>query len=108
MLYSISPQLFLKAQECLQILQTCVGIANLSGSIIAMVLMDKLGRRVLLLGSFLGMAVSMGFQATAASSFVLGSGALYLSIGGMLLFVVTFSLGAGPVPGLLLSEIFSS
>ncbi|KAA8541780.1 hypothetical protein F0562_022932 [Nyssa sinensis] len=86
----------------------CVGIANLSGSIIAMVLMDKLGRRVLLLGSFLGMAVSMGFQATAASSFVLGSGALYLSIGGMLLFVLTFSLGAGPVPGLLLSEIFSS
>ncbi|KAH7565247.1 hypothetical protein JRO89_XS09G0172200 [Xanthoceras sorbifolium] len=107
----------------------CVGIANLSGSIIAMLLMDKLGRKVLLLGSFSGMAVAMGVQATAATSFVSSSGSLYLSLGGMLLsqnsvniyvewckpvlddiivkrVVVTFSLGAGPVPGLLLSEIF--
>ncbi|KAL6972788.1 hypothetical protein U1Q18_026960 [Sarracenia purpurea var. burkii] len=50
----------------------------------------------------------MGLQVTAASSFVSGSGALYLSVGGILLFVFTFSLGAGPVPGLLLSEIFPS
>ncbi|GAY51138.1 hypothetical protein CUMW_132020, partial [Citrus unshiu] len=84
----------------------CVGIANLSGSIIAMILMDKLGRRVLLLGSFLGMAIAMGVQAIAATSFVSSSGALSLSLGGMLLFVLTFSLGAGPVPSLLLSEIF--
>lgn len=86
----------------------CVGIVNLSGSVIAMILMDKLGRKVLLLGSFLGMAVSMGFQVIAASSFVSDSGELYLSVGGILLFVFTFSLGAGPVPGLLLSEIFPS
>jgi hypothetical protein len=33
----------------------CMGIANLSGSIVAMLLMDKLGRKVLLSGSFLGM-----------------------------------------------------
>ncbi|XP_059641564.1 probable plastidic glucose transporter 3 [Cornus florida] len=84
----------------------CVGIANLSGSIIAMILMDRLGRKVLLLGSFLGMAVSMGFQVTAASSLLSGSGELYLSVGGMLMFVFTFALGAGPVPSLLLSEIF--
>ncbi|KAM7480469.1 hypothetical protein LguiA_028682 [Lonicera macranthoides] len=34
----------------------CVGIVNLSGSVIAMILMDRLGRKVLLVGSFLGMA----------------------------------------------------
>ncbi|GAY51140.1 hypothetical protein CUMW_132020, partial [Citrus unshiu] len=79
---------------------------NFGGSIIAMILMDKLGRRVLLLGSFLGMAIAMGVQAIAATSFVSSSGALSLSLGGMLLFVLTFSLGAGPVPSLLLSEIF--
>ncbi|GAV64460.1 Sugar_tr domain-containing protein [Cephalotus follicularis] len=84
----------------------CVGIANLSGSIFAMLLMDKLGRKVLLLGSFSGMAVSMGLQAIAATSFASRYGSLYLSVGGMLLCVLTFSLGAGPVPGLLLSEIF--
>ncbi|XP_019443456.1 PREDICTED: probable plastidic glucose transporter 3 [Lupinus angustifolius] len=84
---------------------TCVGICNLLGSVVAMILMDKLGRKVLLLGSFLGMAGSMGLQVIAASSFVSGIGAMYLSVGGMLLFVLSFALGAGPVPCLLMSEI---
>ncbi|XP_041002095.1 probable plastidic glucose transporter 3 isoform X3 [Juglans microcarpa x Juglans regia] len=79
---------------------------HFKGSLIAMILMDKLGRKVLLLGSFSGMALSMGVQVIAANSFSSGSGALYLSVGGMLLSVLTFALGAGPVPGLLLSEIF--
>ncbi|GFZ08064.1 major facilitator superfamily protein [Actinidia rufa] len=47
----------------------CVGIVNLSGSVIAMILMDKLGRKVLLLGSFLGMAVSMGFSSDRSQFF---------------------------------------
>ncbi|XP_058074315.1 probable plastidic glucose transporter 2 isoform X3 [Magnolia sinica] len=81
---------------------------NFRGSFVAMLLMDKLGRRVLLLGSFMGMAVSMGLQVTAATLHNQASEALYLSVGGMLLFVLTFALGAGPVPGLLLPEIFPS
>lgn len=85
-----------------------IGIANLTGSIIAMVLMDKLGRKALLLWSFSGMVMSMVLQVTAASSYVANSGAMYLSVGGMLMFVFTFALGAGPVPGLLLPEIFPS
>ncbi|KAF9597826.1 hypothetical protein IFM89_021911 [Coptis chinensis] len=84
----------------------CVGVANLSGSVVAMLLMDKLGRRVLLLGSFLGMALAMGLQVIAASVFLSGTYALVLSVGGMLLFVLAFAMGAGPVPGLLLPEIF--
>ncbi|KAF5200912.1 Major facilitator superfamily protein [Thalictrum thalictroides] len=84
----------------------CVGVANLSGSVVAMILMDKLGRKILLLGSFMGMAVSMGLQVFAASLFLSGSKAVFLSVGGMLLFVLAFAMGAGPVPGLLLPEIF--
>ncbi|XP_062218832.1 probable plastidic glucose transporter 2 [Phragmites australis] len=84
----------------------CMGISNLSGSIVAMLLMDKLGRKVLLSGSFLGMAFAMGLQAVGANHQYLGSTSVYLSVGGMLLFVLSFSLGAGPVPGLLLPEIF--
>ncbi|TKY64477.1 plastidic glucose transporter 3 [Spatholobus suberectus] len=87
------------------IANTCVGICNLLGSVIAMILMDKLGRKVLLLGSFLGMGLSMGLQVIAASSFASGFGAMYLSVGGMLLFVLSFALGAGPVPCLIMSEI---
>lgn len=85
-----------------------VGLSNLSGSIIAMGLMDKLGRKVLLLWSFFGMSISMAIQATAASSYLSQTGELYLSVGGMLMFVLTFAIGAGPVPGLLLPEIFPS
>ncbi|MBA0622235.1 hypothetical protein Godav_007796 [Gossypium davidsonii] len=76
------------------------------GSIVAMLLMDKLGRKLLLLWSFFGMTMSMVLQVAAANSYVSGSGSLYLSVGGMLMFVLTFALGAGPVPGLLLPEIF--
>lgn len=83
-----------------------VGIANLSGSITAMILMDKLGRKALLVWSFFGMAVAMSVQVAGASSFISGSGAVFISVSGMLLFVLTFALGAGPVPGLLLPEIF--
>ncbi|KAB2050025.1 hypothetical protein ES319_A13G217400v1 [Gossypium barbadense] len=85
-----------------------IGVANLSGSIIAMLLMDKLGRKMLLLWSFFGMAISMLVQVAAANTFVSGSASLYLSVGGMLMFVLTFALGAGPVPSLLLPEIFPS
>ncbi|KAL5976864.1 hypothetical protein ACLOJK_021199 [Asimina triloba] len=81
----------------------CVGLSNFVGSMIAMILMDKVGRKVLLLGSFLGMAVAMYLQVMAAS--VPSQGSVYLSVGGMLLFVLMFALGAGPVPGLLLPEI---
>ncbi|MBA0565338.1 hypothetical protein Golob_010222 [Gossypium lobatum] len=86
----------------------CVGIANLLGSLFALVSMDKLGRKALLIASFSGMAVAMTIQATSASSLVSGSSVIYLSVGGMLLFVLTFAMGAGPVPGLLLSEMFPS
>ncbi|CAA6665991.1 unnamed protein product [Spirodela intermedia] len=85
----------------------CIGFANLAGSIVAMLMMDKLGRKVLLLGSFLGMGVAMALQVFAASSFRGSvSWTLYLSVFGMFMFVLAFSLGAGPVPGLLLPEIF--
>lgn len=103
--FYFSSTVFTSAGVPSDIANICVGIVNLSGSIIAMVLMDKMGRKGLLLWSFSGMAVSMGFQVIGASSLLSGSVVLYLSVGGMLLFVLTFSLGAGPVPSLLLSEI---
>ncbi|KAL5537781.1 hypothetical protein UlMin_044437 [Ulmus minor] len=83
-----------------------IGIVNLTGSVIAMILMDRLGRKVLLQWSFFGMAISMALQVIAASAFASGSGSFYFSVGGMLMSVFTFALGAGPVPGLLLPEIF--
>ncbi|KAI4381918.1 hypothetical protein MLD38_007936 [Melastoma candidum] len=105
-IFYFSSSVFKSAGAPSDIANICVGLVNLSGSIGAMILMDKLGRKALLLGSFSGMAVAMGTQAAAASSFASGWLSMYLSVGGMLMVVLAFSLGAGPVPGLLLSEIF--
>jgi sugar porter (SP) family MFS transporter len=85
-----------------------IGIANILGSVVALLLMDKLGRKVLLLWSFSGMALSTCVQVAAAGLSSSNSMALYLSVGGMLMFVSSFAVGAGPVPGLLLPEIFPS
>ncbi|XVF86644.1 hypothetical protein PTKIN_Ptkin18bG0058900 [Pterospermum kingtungense] len=81
-------------------------LQQLSGSFVALLFVDKLGRKVLLIGSFSGMAVAMGIQAASASALVVSSNEVYFSVGGMLLFVLTFAMGAGPVPGVLLSEMF--
>ncbi|EPS72935.1 hypothetical protein M569_01816 [Genlisea aurea] len=82
-----------------------IGIVNISGSIIATILMDRLGRKLLLAWSFFGMGAAMGIQVGAGSSSVIGSVKLYMSVGSLLLFVLSFALGAGPVPSLLLSEV---
>uniref|UniRef100_A0A0D6QUC2 Major facilitator superfamily (MFS) profile domain-containing protein n=1 Tax=Araucaria cunninghamii TaxID=56994 RepID=A0A0D6QUC2_ARACU len=86
----------------------CVGVANLTASIIATFLMDKLGRKSLLLLSFFGMGVAMAAQTAGASLSGSSFARVVLSVGGTLLFVFMFAIGAGPVPGLLLPEIFNS
>ncbi|XP_017608571.1 probable plastidic glucose transporter 2 isoform X1 [Gossypium arboreum] len=104
--FYFSSSVFESARVPSDVANALIGVANLTGSIVAMLLMDKLGRKLLLLWSFFGMTMSMVLQVAAANSYVSGSGSLYLSVGGMLMFVLTFALGAGPVPGLLLPEIF--
>ncbi|XP_008462735.1 probable plastidic glucose transporter 2 isoform X1 [Cucumis melo] len=107
-IFYFSSTVFKSAGVPSNLANVCVGISNLAGSIIAMLLMDRLGRKLLLLWSFSGMAVAMALQVVAGSYHSSDSGALYLSVGGTLMFVLMFALGAGPVPGLLLPEIFPS
>ncbi|MCD7457305.1 hypothetical protein HAX54_034832 [Datura stramonium] len=106
--FYFSSTVFRRAGVSSNLANVFVGIANLTGSIVALVLMDKLGRKVLLHWSFFGMALAMALQVFASSGIESNFGAFYYSVGGMLLFVLTFAVGAGPVPGLLLPEIFPS
>ncbi|CAN1338371.1 Probable plastidic glucose transporter 2 [Linum perenne] len=103
--FNFSSTVFKSAGVPSEMANIVVGVANLFGSIIAMALMDKQGRKSLLIWSFFGLAVSMGLQGAAASSYMASGFSSYLSVGAMLMCVLTFSLGAGPVPGLLLPEI---
>ncbi|XP_047969814.1 plastidic glucose transporter 4-like isoform X2 [Salvia hispanica] len=116
-----------------------VGVANVIGSTVAISLMDKQGRKSLLITSFAGMrnycrhysykfvafwsrnvlhlCVSVSLLSKGASMLLLSltfswkaltpySGTL--AVLGTVLYVLSFSLGAGPVPALLLPEIFAS
>lgn len=85
-----------------------VGIANFSGAIVALYLMDKQGRRNLLLGSYIGMASSMFLLVISFGAPIDEQMHHFLSVFGTLIYVFTFSLGAGPVTGLVIPELSST
>lgn len=85
-----------------------VGASNVIGTAIASSLMDKQGRKSLLITSFSGMAASMLLLSLSFTWKVLAPYSGTLAVLGTVLYVLSFSLGAGPVPALLLPEIFAS
>ncbi|BAU01628.1 Plastidic glucose transporter [Vigna angularis] len=85
-----------------------VGASNVFGTAIASSLMDKQGRKSLLIISFSGMAASMLLLSLSFTWKVLVPYSGTLAVLGTVLYVLSFSLGAGPVPALLLPEIFAS
>nr|GMC47932.1 sugar transporter ERD6-like 6 [Ipomoea batatas]GMC52276.1 sugar transporter ERD6-like 6 [Ipomoea batatas] len=92
---------------------TCgVGAIQVIATAIATWLVDKTGRRILLIVSSTGMAVSLllisvsfflkGFVSEDSSFYsILG----ILSVVGVMCMIVCFSLGMGPIPWLIMSEI---
>lgn len=85
-----------------------VGLTNFAGSLCALYLIDKQGRQRLLIGSYLGMAVSM-FLVVYGINFSLDEQlSQNLSILGTVMYIFAFSIGAGPVTGLIIPELSSS
>ncbi|CAN1198968.1 Plastidic glucose transporter 4 [Linum perenne] len=85
-----------------------VGASNVLGTAIASSLMDKQGRKSLLVTSFFGMGASMLLLSLSLTWKVLAPYSGTLAVLGTVCYVLSFSLGAGPVPALLLPEIFAS
>ncbi|KAG6406105.1 hypothetical protein SASPL_133702 [Salvia splendens] len=85
-----------------------VGLTNFAGALCASSLMDKQGRQVLLIGSYLGMAMSMFVTAGAISFPVDPVISSNLSILGTIMYIFSFAVGAGPVTGLIIPELSSS
>ncbi|XP_021275365.1 probable plastidic glucose transporter 1 [Herrania umbratica] len=85
-----------------------VGLTNFVGALCASFFMDTQGRKKLLIGSYLGMAVSM-FVIVFAINFPLDEDFSHnLSILGTLMYIFTFAIGAGPVTGLIIPELSSN
>lgn len=70
--------------------------------------MDKQGRKRLLVGSYLGMAISMFLVVYSILSPIDEELGHKLSILGTVLYIFTFAIGAGPVTGLIIPEISTS
>ncbi len=80
-----------------------IGLINFGCTIIALGLIDRLGRKALLIFSCAAMAVS---HVILAICFHLTSPPTYLLVGAMLLCVASFAVGLGPGVWVVLSEIF--
>jgi SP family galactose:H+ symporter-like MFS transporter len=84
------------------------GIVNVAMTVIAIRLIDKVGRRVLLIGGTIGMAVALFVVATtfAVSGNTLGHTAAIVAVAGLAVYTGSFAIGLGPVFWLLISEIY--
>ncbi len=79
-----------------------VGAINLTFTVVAILTVDKFGRKPLMIIGALGMALSMGALGTLFFVERVGMGALLC----MLLYTASFAVSWGPVCWVLLSEIF--
>jgi len=82
---------------------TIVGLVNMLFTIVAIVLVDRVGRKPLLLGACAGMGISF-ILLGAAFKFQLFSGGLVLVF--TLLYVAFFAMAMGPIVWVVIAEIF--
>ncbi len=81
-----------------------IGVVNFLSTLLAMFLIDKKGRKPLLLVGIAGMTISL---LTLAASWAAGlESGPWLAVGSLMLYVGCFALGLGPIPQLMAAELF--
>jgi SP family arabinose:H+ symporter-like MFS transporter len=80
-----------------------IGAVNLIFTLVAMVFLDRWGRRAILMSASAGMGVALVLLAVGLR---LGNVPPVLMLASILLYVAFFAFGMGPVPWLIISEIF--
>jgi SP family galactose:H+ symporter-like MFS transporter len=83
-----------------------VGVVNVALTVVAMQLIDRLGRRPLLLVSLVGMALSLFALGLAFSLPQLSASLGLIAVVSLMVYVGSFAVGLGPVFWLMLSEIY--
>lgn len=81
-----------------------VGVVNMLMTVVAIPLLDRLGRRPLLLASLGGMALSL---VALALGFAIGGVALkWIGVLSLALYIASFAIGLGPIFWLLIQRFF--
>jgi SP family galactose:H+ symporter-like MFS transporter len=81
-----------------------VGAVNVLFTVVAMWLIDRLGRRSLLIIGFIGTALALGALAIAVAWD--GPGSDTIAIASLLVYIAAFAISLGPVPHIMMSEVF--
>ncbi|KUI12337.1 MFS transporter [Mycobacterium lehmannii] len=83
-----------------------VGVTNVVFTIVAVLLLDRVGRRKLLITGTIGMIVGLLTLAVYFAWGTLQQNAGYLALVALMVFIASFAIGLGPVFWLMISEIF--
>ncbi|MBT6204753.1 MAG: sugar porter family MFS transporter, partial [Rhodospirillaceae bacterium] len=81
-----------------------VGVINVAFTVVSMWLIDRLGRRSLLIGGTIGTALSLATLAIAVAWD--GPGSDYIAIGALFVYITAFAISLGPIPHIMMSEVF--
>ncbi|XP_002410721.3 solute carrier family 2, facilitated glucose transporter member 1 [Ixodes scapularis] len=83
-----------------------MGVVNVLMTLVSMVVVERAGRRTLLLAGMAGMALSTVVLTVTLAFKDHAVWVSYVSIGGLLAFVITFAIGPGSIPWFLVTELF--
>lgn len=83
-----------------------VGVTNVVFTIVAVLLLDRVGRRRLLLTGTVGLTVAIIFLGIFFASPWLQHNASYLALVALIVYIAAFAVGLGPVFWLMISEIY--
>jgi sugar porter (SP) family MFS transporter len=83
-----------------------IGVTNVIFTVIAILLLDRLGRRVFLLIGTIGLTVALVVLGAFFYSATLQADASWLSLVALVVYIACFAMGLGPVFWLMISEIF--
>lgn len=85
---------------------TGVGIINVLMTIVAIRVIDKVGRRPLLFMGLAGMVVSLGVLGYAFSVTALSGALKWIAVGSLGLYIASFAVSLGPIAWLIIAEIY--
>jgi sugar porter (SP) family MFS transporter len=83
-----------------------IGVVNVAMTVVSMWLLDRTGRRPLLLVGIAGMAASLGALGLVFRHASSGGASATLAVASMMVYVAAFAISLGPVFWLLIAEIY--
>jgi len=83
-----------------------IGVVNVIMTIVSMRLIDRKGRRPLLLTGIAGMAVTLGVFGLAFRLSIHGGALAWIAVISLMAYVASFAISLGPIFWLLISEIY--